>query len=459
MIKKIIKFIQDKELLQEKDRVIVGVSGGADSVCLLLVLLELCHLLSLEIIPVHINHNLRGDESQRDEDFVRELCREKGLNLQVVSEDVKSYQEKYKVSEEEAGRNIRRSVFEEVSDRFQGHTIALGHHKDDNVETALMHMARGSGLTGLCGMDANASGYIRPLLCVGRKEIEVYLQEKEQEYCIDSTNLGNDYTRNKVRNIIIPLINSEVNAKASENIGNVLGDLNELKLFVASQVELIYDNVVNIQGNAYLVRKEDLEQQPIYLQGEVIKSVLYAASEKQKDISRIHVQSFKELLTLQVGREIHLPHDLLAKRVYEGVEIRKKRDWSNSQDIGSVEVPINGQTVVNESLVIKTEVMEYNGIENVEDNHYTKHFDYDIIMGKLFVERIDMKSSITINGQGGRQSLKKFCTNQKIASHLRKEVLNIRTESQVLWILNYRKSQEALITKKTKKILKIQIGG
>ncbi len=459
MDKKVIKYIEDKELVKENDKLIVGISGGADSVCLLLVLLELRKKYQFKIIPVHINHNLRGSESLHDENFVKRLCRKYNLDLQIRSVDVCAYKVKWKLSEEEAGRKIRRGVLEEVASQLGGNSIALGHHRDDNVETAIMHMARGSGLTGVAGISVKSGMYIRPLLCVSRGEVEEYLTGRRQEYCVDSTNLGNDYTRNRVRNQIIPMLHNEVNDNASKNIANLIDDLRGLKEFVDTQVELFYKKVVRLSAQGCIIQKVELENLPEIIQQELIKKAIYSQVTERKDVSRVHIESIKELCHKQVGREISLPQNLIAKRIYDGVEIQKPVESEKEAAFSCIEISINGKTVVEENLVIETQVMEYNSLENVVDNHYTKYFDYDIIKDKLFVDRVDMQGHITINKQGGRQSMKKFCTNQKIASHLRKEVLNVRAGTQVLWVLNYRRCEEARVTEKTKKILKIQIGG
>lgn len=459
MINKIIEYVKKCELLTINNKVVVGVSGGADSICLLLVLLEMREIFGLEIIPVHINHNLRGRESYRDQKFVLETCEQYGLELKVESVDLLEYKKKLKLSEEEAGRILRRSIFERISDEYGGASIALGHHRDDNVETCLMNMARGTGLEGLSGISAKAGRYIRPLLCVHRVEIEEYLEGKGQCYCTDSTNLEDAYTRNKVRNHIIPAMHQKINEKSSENISNLLDDIGELKEFVDVQVKMQVRNVVKTEGDGVTIIGQKLNECHTFIQREIVKGALVSVSRSYKNIGRVHIRLIIELLDMQVGREIHLPYGLVATRVYEGIVIKKKVDEVNEVEFKRIPLQINGQTVVNEKMVIVTTLEEYNGLENVVDNHYTKYYDYDIIGDKLFVDRIDMEMHITINKQGGRQSLKKFCKNQKIAKDLRSEVLNIRTESQVLWIINYRSTLEAKVTEQTKKIIKIQIGG
>lgn len=457
MNNKIIEFIEKEELFIGIEKVVVGVSGGADSICLLLVLLEIGVQFGVEVIPVHINHNLRGSEALRDQKFVEEVCGKFGLELQVESVDLAGYKIKHKVSEEEAGRILRRNILERFA--TEGSVIALGHHRDDNVETCLMNMARGSGLEGLSGIAPKDGKYVRPLLCVNRAEIEKYLVYKKQAYCIDSTNLENTYTRNKVRNHIIPMLRSEINMKASENISNLLDDLNELKGFVNEQVRDQHTKVVKARDGEIIILKQALEECHPFVRREIVKKALIDTAQQYKDIGRVHILSVIELLELQVGKEVHLPYGLVAYRTYEGVLIGEKTDRGTGSDFRRIPIRINGQTVVNEDLVIETQVTEYNGLENVLDNDYTKYYDYDIIIDKLFVDIIDMGAYICINEQGGRQSLKKFCKNQKIPMNSRKEVLNIRTDSQVLWILGYRRSLEARVTKETKKILKIQIGG
>lgn len=200
---KVADYIRLHELVQVGDNVVVALSGGADSVALLHVLMAL----NINCSALHCNFGLRGTESDRDEAFVRNLCDSLGVTLKVKRFDVPEYEQIYKVSTEMACRELRYAWFEQERVAAGAKYIAVAHHHDDNVETFFLNMLRGTGIQGLSGIKPKNGNIIRPLLCVTRKEVETYLVACDMSYVVDSTNLENDFKRNKIRNVIIPAFN------------------------------------------------------------------------------------------------------------------------------------------------------------------------------------------------------------------------------------------------------------
>ena len=202
-MEKVRAYIEKQHMILAEDHIIAGISGGADSVCLFFVLLDLRDRMGISFTAVHVNHGLRGEAANRDEEFVRELCGQYGIPLEVFRVDLESISKKRKQSLEECGRNIRREAFEQIRERCGGTKIALAHHQNDNAETLLWNLARGTGLTGLGGIRPVNGRYIRPLLCLDRNEIEDLLRQRGQGYCTDDTNGDTEYTRNKLRHLEI----------------------------------------------------------------------------------------------------------------------------------------------------------------------------------------------------------------------------------------------------------------
>lgn len=215
-------YIEENNLLAEGDRVIVGVSGGADSITLLTMLRELGY----ECVAVHCNFHLRGSESDRDEAFVRTLCTDRDIPLVVCSYDTREYAATHKCSIEMAARELRYADFERLMSEHGCSAIAVAHHRDDSVETVLMNLIRGTGIRGLCGISPQNGNVIRPLLCLTRHEIEEWLSSRGQTYVTDSTNLENDYTRNRIRNQLLPLIR-QINPDADNAIRETSDRLRE----------------------------------------------------------------------------------------------------------------------------------------------------------------------------------------------------------------------------------------
>ncbi len=218
MYRTILDYIRRNRLFSPGDRVIVALSGGADSVCLLVVLNELKEVLGLELKAVHVHHGLRGKEADRDSDYAGKLSETLGVPFACVRVDAALYAREHGMSVEEAGRHLRYQIFEKELLGFSGTKIAVAHHRDDQAETILYNLFRGTGLKGLGGMRPVRDKIVRPLLSVGREEILAYLAEKGISYCEDSTNAQTDYVRNRIRSRILPEIREQVNRRAGENI-------------------------------------------------------------------------------------------------------------------------------------------------------------------------------------------------------------------------------------------------
>ena len=214
---KVRNFCLTKGLLDTGDSVVVGLSGGADSVCLLFILLDLKKELDLEVSAIHVNHGIRGDEAQRDENFCRELCRVNKVPFKCVKVDVPAIAEQRGESIEEAGRNIRYEEYNIYADVIGANKIAVAHNRNDVAETFMFQLFRGSRLAGLSGIRPMNGRIIRPILPLTRKEIEQYLSGKRQGYVVDSTNLSLQYSRNFIRNKILPAA-EELQPKALEHI-------------------------------------------------------------------------------------------------------------------------------------------------------------------------------------------------------------------------------------------------
>jgi tRNA(Ile)-lysidine synthase len=202
--RKVKQFIEHEGLLEKGDKVLVGLSGGADSVALLRVLLQLGYTCE----AAHCNFHLRGAESNRDEAFVTDLCQQLNVPLQVKQFQTKAYAKKKGISIEMAARDLRYDWFARTAEKLDCAVIAVAHHQDDSIETFLLNLIRGTGLKGLRGMHPEHFGVIRPLLCVNREEVLDYLKHLKQPYVTDSTNLQTDFTRNKIRLELLPLLES-----------------------------------------------------------------------------------------------------------------------------------------------------------------------------------------------------------------------------------------------------------
>lgn len=462
MLNNVKDYIKKHQMLQQNDRVILGISGGADSVCLLFVLLELRKEYNLELVGVHVNHNFRGEEALRDQRYVEEICKKYEVPLTIVSVDVSQRAKIEKLSFEEAGRNVRREAFEQEAKKVAGSKIATAHHQNDNAETFLINLVRGTGIRGLKGIAPVRGQWIRPLLGVSRTEVEAYLLDKGVEYCIDSTNLEDDYTRNLVRNQVIPILENSMNVQAIAHMNSAIEELAKIDAYLEMQLDSMWqicmceNDVINI---------EMMNQYPVLLQEKLCKRVLEQAAGESRDITRTHILQILELKEKQVGKQINLPYGLMAKRGYVGIviEIDSKKENLNTEGI---ELEIPGETLLADGCCVVTSLQEINDTwleknspEEINENSYTKYFDYDIIKDVLRIRGRCTGDEIVINKNGNRQTLKKFFINQKIPQEDREKKRLLVEGNKVLWAIGLRKSEGYNITKETKRILKVQLNG
>ncbi|SHK19371.1 tRNA(Ile)-lysidine synthase [Hespellia stercorisuis DSM 15480] len=369
---------------------IVGVSGGVDSVCLFFVLLELQKEYSFEMIVVHVNHQLRAQAADEDEQFVEMLCKEHRVLCVSRQIDVRKVAEKSGCSLEEAGRNVRRSAFAQVRQEYGGTKVVMAHHKNDNAETLLMNLARGTGLRGMGGMSPVRGSVIRPLLCVERREIMEYARSRLIAYRTDESNISDDYTRNRVRNHVLPFFEEHVNRQSVEHINAAMSQMREIQRYMEDQVNLAFAQCVADRGAEnpgkggmeLLIRKSEYEKQAEVIGRMILIRCISQVAQKERDITRIHIRAVRELFDRQVGRSLDLPYGLLAVRDYEGVVIRR-RSARSEPGIEPVELQIPGVTTIPDlGVTINCTILENRedfSVNQIPQKTYTKWFDYDIM--------------------------------------------------------------------------------
>ncbi len=461
MLKKVEAYVSKWHMIEKGDCIITGVSGGGDSVCLLFVLLELREKIPFELYAVHVNHELRGAQADADEEFVRALCRQQDIPLDVYRIDVAAVARERRQSEEEAGRDVRREAFQEAMRKYHGTKIALAHHMNDNAETFFLNVSRGTGIKGLGGMRPVHEEWIRPLLCVEREEIERYLEENHIPYCIDETNTSDDYTRNRIRNHVIPYLEAEVNAASVAHIAGTMEHLQEVQMFLEEQVKIYFEACVKETELGYILDKGIFATVPKVLQPLLVKNMLAKVSAREKDIGAAHVESLLDLLQKQVGRKMDLPYAVEAKRTYEGIVVRRKLKGSRL----ITPLPAKPKLQEREYAVISTDIGSIRFILSqakpeymyLEQKSNTKRFDYDIISEEICVRTRQPGDYLTIHPDGRTQKLKAFFINEKIPEEERDRILLVADGNHILWVVGYRDNPIYRVQKETKRILEIQI--
>lgn len=470
-MKRIEKFIQKYHMLTCGDRVIAGVSGGADSVCLFLMLLELRKKIGFDLIAVHVHHGLRGEAADQDQQFVEALCEQHRIPLEIFRVNLESIAKKRKQSLEEAGRMVRREAFDSVCKKYGGNKIALAHHQNDNAETLLWNLSRGTGLDGLGGIRPVNGKFIRPLLCMNRKEIEEYLAKRKQSYCIDETNAGTDYTRNKLRHLVLPILEEQVNSAAVRHMSETMEQIWELQEYMQEQVEAAYQECVqeHFEKACWIqIQQKSFETFPELIKKMVIRKGMEQVGGKKRDLSHKHVDVMMELMNKQVGRTLDLPYEMHAKRNYEGIRLEKQRTYSLGEEKKAeimqecmAELNIPGETILaDRNLKLRCKILEKPknlSIKDIPQKIYTKWFDYGIIKSSLYIRTRQAGDTIVIDEKGHQKKLKNWFVDEKIPKEVRDSQLLLTENNEILWVLGHRMSQAYQVKQLTKWILQIEV--
>ena len=384
-----------RELLHPGDTVVCGVSGGADSMALLWCLVSLQETLSIQVSAAHYNHRLRGKESDRDENFVRAFCAAHDIPLTVGRGDVEACRREQGLGVEEAARNMRYAFLESLP--FD--KIAVAHNADDNAETVLLHLVRGSGLRGLCGIPPRRGRVIRPLLAVSRQQITDYLQKEGLSWVEDSTNASQDCTRNRLRHQVLPLLKKE-NPNLLHAITAQSGLLrNEDALLDARAEQLIVP-----QGNGYLCRP--LTEAPDPLEKRALRLIL--GRWLPQDVSLVHICALQSLLRSDApSARLSLPGGLTARRSYETFEILRE----TPAEFSPAPLKIPGDTEI-PGLEVKITCEITENFQYFENTPFHFAIKYDMINNNAMGVRPRRQGdSLTL---GCRKTLKKLFIERKI---------------------------------------------
>ena len=450
MLKKVISYIEKKKILQDGDSVLLGVSGGADSVCMLHVLYSLREKYHLKLYVVHVNHGIRGSEAKRDADFVEQMAENLQIPFRVVTANIPEMAKEQKLSEEEAGRIFRYNTFEQVANEVGANKIAVAHNLNDNSETVLFNLFRGSRLKGLRGISPMRGQIIRPLLCCSRNEIEQYLQENNLSYCTDSTNKETDYSRNRIRLKLMPYIKENINQKAEYNIVNAAENLSQVYEYIYGEAQKAYR--IHVKDNVLLNSAEDLN---VVILQEVVRMWILENTGRLKDIKANHVNIVIGLLSNQVSKKSELPYGLKLIKTYEGVKVLLENNEGKDS---------NGQTIIEDGKIFNTEkitvTVENESFDksNIPDLLYTKWLDYDKIKGLTLRKRLPgdyIEISGSESGRSVKKKLKKYFIDNKIPQEERNNIWLLADGNHVVWIVGYRISEMCKVTDSTKRIIKI----
>ena len=432
--------IREEAWFREGDTLLLALSGGADSVCLLLLLCALRPKYGWKLYALHLNHRIRGEEAERDEAYCRWLCEEKQVPLRIVREDVPAYAEETGLSLEEAGRQRRYRALREEARRLRADAVLTAHHRSDQSETVLMNLFRGSGLKGLAGMRSESRlgedvRLLRPLLPFGKEELRAWLQAQEMAWCEDSTNSENEAARNRIRNVLLPEA-EKVFPGAARHIAAAAERLQAADEYLDAQAGLF------LQGEAAdLLPKAELSALHPVLRQRVFERFLNASG-GVKDITETHYRAMEELLSGRSGRRLDLPggRTLLC----EQDALRLLPEGENS---GKTAFP-----------AWEMHAFSYKPGMKVPRGDCTKWLDYDTITHGVCL-RHRQEGDYFLLPDGGRKSLQRFFIDQKVPAGERDARWLFADGSHILWIVGGPVSCGGYITEATRTVLELKING
>jgi len=464
MIAEVRKTIKKHNMIKTGERIVVAVSGGPDSVALLKVLEVLSHEYRLTLIAAHLNHGLR-EEADREEQFVRKLCNEMEITCESKKVNINELRKNSGKCIEDISRDIRYEFLGEVAKRQDAQKIALGHHLNDQSETVFMNFIRGSGPDGLKGMaPVRDSIYIRPLLGVNRKKILSFLEARKIPFMTDMSNMENIYLRNRIRHLLIPQIKAQYNPHLEISLANMAEIMRLENDYLEKDTDAAISKLVfGSAEDEIKINIPELMQYHKAIQCRIVKEILQKLSPDRKGIEYDHIKAVVELAySNHPSGHLNLPFGIMARREYDSLIVAQESKSLNhtvceQYDYLHYIVTIPG--IVNIAELGRT--IKFDFVDSLvwSDTNMPNiaYMDYDTIVGPLIIRTIKPGDRIKPLGMKGTKKIKTYFIDEKIPMSKRKMIPLLLDQDSVLWIAGMRMSERVKITKKTIKILRVEI--
>ena len=456
MFNRVYEYIQKHNMLEPGDGVVVGVSGGADSMALLHLLCRIREYIPVDLYVAHVDHGIRGEAAKKMPSSLRPWQRNGGLIFR-RRPPYKGWPRVESVGG--AGRTEGQArILEEVRQRVKGHKIALGHHRDDQVETILFNIIRGSGLAGLSGMEPVRDGIIiRPLLEVSRREIEAYCHREGIGYRHDHTNEETIYTRNRVRHMVIPMIEEHFNPSFSASLTRMGDILREDEAFLRDYSRDVFDRVARLKENEVAFGLRDLDQYPDAIRRRLLREGFLQLKKNLVDIHHIHIDGILDLVkNSQVGSTLDLPENIRARKDYEDL-ILYRDDSAEDLPVSDFEyrLKIPGTTR------FPAKHVDYPGridrFRGFKWGNECIYIDADRVKSELYVRNRRDGDRFKPLGMRGTKKLRDFFIDRKVPRHKRYSIPLVVDRNNIVWVVGYQMSEDYKVTHKTKRLLKMEI--
>ena len=432
MLEKIaLKTIYKHNLIEKNDHIKVGVSEGADSICLLHFLYSIKDKFNLKMTAVHINHCMRGEESDEDNKFVVDFCNNINIPIKVFSFDIYKKSKEENISNEEAGRKYRYYAFNKVLQDYNATKIAVAHNKDDNAETIIMRFFRGTGIKGLSGISYKRYNIIRPILDCLRLDIEEYCNRHNLLYRNDSTNSMDIYTRNKIRLNVLPNIKKDFNPNIIDTLSNMALNFSEENKFLDNLTKDTLNNcLIEKTSDKIILNIDNLKVIDIVLQKRLLRLCLSSFNKQLYNISYEHINMIINILEKQTGKKITLPNNLYVYKQYNNLIIGKNIVSDKKEINYNYKIELEKQLYIKE---LNKNILLSKNIINISTKGYTISLNYDKIKNSLFIRQRVAGDKIYINNM--TKKVKNIFIDLKIPSNERNLYPILLCEDKVIGIL------------------------
>ncbi len=473
------QFIREHRLISSQQKLLVAVSGGPDSVCLLHILIELRDELGIKLHVAHLDHQLRGAESEADARYVADLARRLGIPASIEQRDVAAYKARHRISLEEAGREVRYTFLSQVAGSVGADRVAVGHTIDDHIETILMHLIRGTGTRGLRGLQPSAmrqfSGnsltVIRPLLRVSREETTGYCRHRRLMPRLDATNLSPKLLRNRIRGELLPCLRS-YNPQVTEallRIGRIAAD--DLA-FIDEEIAKLWDKIVREQKNTIILDKAGFLKLPSALKRHLLRASIEKLLGELKDIEMRHIEEIMDASTKPAGKRLNLPGGLVFSIEYDryllGPDPASLSPFPELE--GEVSLKVPGETRLPgwrvEATIMNREQMTEKGKDfmagsfiegSLKGRSLTAYFDLDKTGDEITVRSRRPGDRFQPLGMSQTKKLGEFMIDAKIPHAWRRRIPVVGSPRQILWVVGWRIDERAKVTDTTKQILCLEL--
>jgi len=441
-------------LLSKEDKVVIGVSGGADSLCLLHVLNTIKNEIGIEIFAVHLNHQFRGAEADADAEFVEDICRKWEIPYKIESFDVPAYAKQQGLSPEEAGREIRYKLFRDVKDVINANKIAVAQNSNDNVETILMRLFRGTGLEGLKGIDILRDEIIRPLLETDRISIEEYCRQNNLEPRVDKTNLQTIYSRNKIRLELIPYLKESFNPNLNESVTRLSQIIKEENDYLEQQTNHLMNSIVQIEEQRLSIKINNLTELHEAMQKRLLRRAVEQLAETLNGYEYKHFQGIIELLNKGTGAALELPKNIKAYISYGNLILSKKIENKHKKCYYKLKYD-NDNKIDELGVTISIKLSNQIQLSMKQKHTNTIYIDAAKVKEELVLRNRQQGDMFSPIGMMGSKKLKDYFIDRKTPREKRDEIFLLADGNEIVWIIGDLISEKYKITKQTEKVIVI----